>query len=64
MAHAILRWFRYEQLPAHLQPTSKLFSDLAHAVARDLPENDESRECLRKLLEAKDCAVRARIDGP
>lgn len=63
MPQPLLRWFRYEHLPPHLQATSKPFSDLAHHVARTLPENDESREALRKLLEAKDCAVRAQLDS-
>lgn len=63
MAHGLLRWFRYEHLKPDLQGTSKAFSDLAHQVARELPEGDESRECLRKLLEAKDCAVRAQIEA-
>ena len=63
MAHPLLKWFRYEHLPAALQAVSRPFADLAHQVARELPENDESREALRKLLEAKDCAVRAQLEA-
>lgn len=64
MAHAILRHFRFEHLPAHLQVNSKPFCELAHWVATNLPENAESATALRKLLEAKDAAVRAALsDG-
>jgi hypothetical protein len=63
MAHAILRHFRFDHLPPHLQATSKPFCDLAHWIARELPENDESREAMRKLLEAKDCGVRALLEA-
>jgi ferritin-like protein len=51
----ILRYF--EHLSALLAEKSKWFHDLAHRVAM-LPEGPEVTTCLRKLLEAKDCAVR------
>jgi NAD(P)H-dependent FMN reductase len=54
----LLQFFRYDHLPAPLQAASKPFSDLAHAVA-DAADNPETTAALRKLLEAKDCAVRA-----
>jgi ferritin-like protein len=56
---AILRYFAYEHLPAHLQEISSQFHDLAHDMVGRLPEGPETTVCLRKLLEAKDCAVRA-----
>jgi hypothetical protein len=55
---SILQFFEYEHLPAHLQDTSKPFAELAHRVAHELT-GPETTVCLRKLLEAKDCAVRA-----
>ena len=55
----ILQFFSYGHLPAHLRDKSKLFADLAEEIASDLPNNPERDMCLRKLLEAKDCAVRA-----
>lgn len=55
----LLQFFAYEHLPAHLQTVSKPFGDLARDLAATLPLNAESTTALRKLLEAKDCAVRA-----
>lgn len=57
-AHPLLQFFKWEHLPEHLQTPSKWFSALAHQV-NDLPDNAEKTTALRKLLEAKDCAVRA-----
>jgi hypothetical protein len=55
----LLQFFAYEHLPARLQPISKPFGDLAHQIVATLPRNPERTIALRKLLEAKDCAVRA-----
>jgi hypothetical protein len=55
----LLQFFAYEHLPSHLQAVSKPFGDLARDLAVSLPGNAESTTALRKLLEAKDCAVRA-----
>jgi hypothetical protein len=57
--HPLLQFFKYEHLPAHLQAISKPFGDLARSLADTLPANAETTTALRKLLEAKDCAVRA-----
>jgi len=40
---------------------SKPFCELAQAICATVPSNPERTVCLRKLLEAKDCAVRALI---
>lgn len=59
----ILACFAYQHLPDHLQPISKPFHDLAHEVAGNAKETRlsgmETSTCLRKLREAKDCAVTA-----
>jgi ferritin-like protein len=55
----LLQFFAYEHLSVHLQAVSKPFGDLARNLAAELPKNPESTVALRKLLEAKDCAVRA-----
>jgi len=55
----LLQFFKYDHLPEHLQTVSKPFGDLAHNLANDLPANAETTTALRKLLEAKDCAVRS-----
>lgn len=57
----ILQFFAYAHLPAHLQAISKPFHDLAHAMVNDIPRNPERTVALRKVLEAKDAAVRAFI---
>lgn len=57
----ILQFFKYEHLPAHLQPVSEPFGQLARKMAAELPVNAESSTALRKLLEAKDAAVRALV---
>ena len=57
----LLQFFKYDHLPQHLQATSKIFYDAAHQIAKTLPSNPETTTALRKLLEAKDCAVRANI---
>ncbi len=59
----ILKYFEYSHLPKHLQGTSRQFHMLAAGIASSLPESDERDMCLRKLLEAKDCAVRAALEG-
>lgn len=55
----ILQYFKYEHLPEHLQKISKPFCEQAHAIAESVPRNPERSAGLRKLLEAKDCIVRA-----
>ncbi|MFL4904670.1 hypothetical protein ACJ6WF_16150 [Streptomyces sp. MMS24-I2-30] len=60
---AILRHFTWDHLPEHLQAVSRPFADLAHDLAATL-DGPELTACLRKLLEAKDCAVRAALDTP
>jgi hypothetical protein len=57
----LMQFFKYDHLPEHLQAVSKPFGDLAQAIVDTLPQNPERTTALRKLLEAKDCAVRALI---
>lgn len=57
----LLQFFEYGHLPAGLQEVSKPFGDLAVLIATTLPRNPERTVALRKLLEAKDCAVRAKL---
>jgi hypothetical protein len=57
----ILQFFAYSHLPAHLQEVSKPFGDLAEQICATLPRNPERTVALRKLLEAKDAAVRAKL---
>ena len=57
----LLQFFAYAHLPDHLQAISKPFGELAQHMVDTLPSNPERTAGLRKLLEAKDCAVRASI---
>lgn len=61
MKEPMLQWFGYAHLPHHLQETSRHFYDLADVLVNSLPHNPERTVALRKLLEAKDAAVRAHI---
>jgi hypothetical protein len=58
----VLQFFTYEHLPEHLQKISKPFCELANTLAEEL-EGPELTICLRKMLEAKDCAVRAALSA-
>jgi hypothetical protein len=56
----LMRFFDFEHLPAEMQEISKPFGVLAREIHDKIyPDNVERNMALRKLLEAKDCAVRA-----
>ena len=57
----ILQFFAWDHLPPELQAVSSPFAQLAHTMVEDLPRNPERTVALRKLLEAKDAAVRAKL---
>lgn len=57
----VLRYFHYSHLPEALQARSKPFCGVAREIIDTLPRNPERTVALRKLLEAKDAAVRAAI---
>jgi hypothetical protein len=57
----IIQFFAWAHLPAHLQEVSKPFGELAASIVATLPRNPERTVALRKLLESKDAAVRARL---
>lgn len=61
MTNPIMQYFDYQHLPEQLQATSRPFFDLAHHLSDILPGGPEKSAGLRKLLEAKDCAVRAAL---
>jgi gamma-glutamyl:cysteine ligase YbdK (ATP-grasp superfamily) len=44
-----------------MRDTSQMFHALAHELADRLPADPETTVALRKLLESKDCAVRASL---
>lgn len=61
MGNFLMQFFSYEHLPLELQKVSQPFCELANIIEATLPNNPEKTVALRKLLEAKDCAVRAFI---
>lgn len=61
MTNPIMKYFEYAHLPEHLQKVSKPFGDMATQMNDLLPDGPEKSAGLRKLLEAKDCMVRAAI---
>jgi len=57
----IARHFAYDHLPEPQQTISAYSYHLAEAMIRELPDGPELTTGLRKLLEAKDCFVRASL---
>lgn len=57
----IRQFFRYDHLPPHLAEVSQPFAEMADQIIELVPRNAERTVALRKLLEAKDAAVRAVI---
>lgn len=57
----ILQFFAFDHLPEHLKKVSMPFGVLADQIVNTLPRNPERTVALRKLLEAKDAAVRAAL---
>ena len=55
----MLQFFEYGHLPPHLKNASRPFCDLAFKVVAEYPMNPERTVALRKLLEAKDAAIRS-----
>lgn len=61
MSNPIMKFFEYAHLPEHLQKVSKPIGELAKQMNAELPDSAEKSAGLRKLLEAKDCLVRAAL---
>jgi len=56
---SIMQFFGFAHLPEGMQVVSRPFGELAKTIVDRLPRNPERTVALRKLLEAKDAAVRA-----
>ncbi len=61
MGERMLAWFEYDHLPEPLRGVSKEFHTLAHWIADNIDCGPERTVALRKLLEAKDAAARAKL---
>lgn len=57
----LLRFFSFNHLSGHPQTISQACTYLAHEMVTHLPDGPELSAGLRKLLEAKDCFVRAAV---
>jgi hypothetical protein len=57
----MLQFFEFAHLREDLKEVSRPFCELAEWIVNNLPSNPERTVALRKLLEAKDCAVRAKL---
>lgn len=55
------KYFKYDHLPEKLQQVSKPFGDLARELISRDQDTWQTLQALQKLLEAKDCAVRAAL---
>jgi hypothetical protein len=63
MSTNVDKYFRYEHLPEGLpKATSIAIAKLANKLNADLPDGAEKSAGMRKLLEAKDCFVRASLE--
>ncbi len=62
MSNPIIKYFEYAHLPEKLQAVSKPIGDLAKQIDKQIPDGAEKSAGLRKLLEAKDCLVRASLE--
>lgn len=56
----MLQFFTFEHLPADAREVAAPFDGLAKQIVDMLPRNPERTVALRKLLEARECAIRAK----
>lgn len=56
--HYLTQFFEYRHLSPNMQAICKPFAYLVQSLL-ELPDNPERTHCIRKVLEARDCAMRA-----
>ena len=61
MPSTTIQYFEYSHLPENLQYVSRPIAELAHLMENTVPDGPEKSAGMRKLLEAKDCFVRASL---
>lgn len=57
----MMKWFAFSHLPERLQVVSSKFYEVACSICALIESGPERTVALRKLLEAKDAAVRATV---
>ena len=60
---SIMKFFSFAHLPPKFQQVSQPVCELAEQMDTMLPECAEKSAGMRKLLEAKDCFVRASMEA-
>lgn len=63
MPSTTIQYFTFAHLPEKLQKISRPVAELAQLMEDMLPDGPEKSAGMRKLLEAKDCFVRAGLDA-
>jgi hypothetical protein len=61
MPSTTIQYFSFDHLPAQLRGVARVIADLAYLMEAMLPDGPEKSAGMRKLLEAKDCFVRASL---
>lgn len=61
MPTSVIKYFVYDHLPLQLQEISKPICELAKLMEEKLFDGPEKSAGMRKLVEAKDCFVRAAL---
>ena len=61
--NSLRKFFKFDHLPVNLQEPSRSCALLAEQMDMNLPDCAEKTAGLRKLLEAKDCFVRAKLES-
>lgn len=59
---SIMAFFAWGHLPPNLMTPSRLVSEVAWEMVDNIPDSPELVAGLRKLLESKDCFVRATLE--
>lgn len=57
----IMQFFEIGEAPEEMAVIMRPFNILAEQIASAIPRNPERTVALRKLLESRDCALRARF---
>lgn len=63
MPTTTIKYFSSQHLPAKLQAVAIPVAELADFMEQALPDGPEKSAGMRKLLEAKDCFVRAALEA-
>jgi hypothetical protein len=61
MTEPMLQFFERKELPESLREVAEDFHNMAQVIVETLPRNPERTVALRKLLEASDAALRAKL---